>query len=157
MTNSTASAILPRNEFRAALAFVSTVSRMLTTKEASEPDEPGGPVNLPGDDGAETIDTLIEKAREIMGCEVCPEPVPVESTPAPVYLAKYEHKHGEDSRIFATEEGAERWRREIASSYWSSCFRDVESPDDPKERADLYFANMEEREWFNVEKVDFES
>lgn len=83
--------------------------------------------------------------------------------PARVIVARYEHAHGEDVRMFASDDGAEAWRQEIArqwSADWYSNKTDGEKlPDDPAARADAYFDLMSERgsEFFNTESFEVEA
>ena len=42
-----------------------------------------------------------------------------------VYLAEYEHKHGNDYSVHTTQEGAQNWFRDIVSD-WKSEFLDAD-------------------------------
>jgi hypothetical protein len=39
----------------------------------------------------------------------------------PVYCATWEHRHGRDTRVFASEAAAEQWRQEIAADNCKKC------------------------------------
>ena len=53
-----------------------------------------------------------------------------------VFVAIYEHRHGIDVNVFATEAGAQAWKDDLAREYWS----DYCEGDPPSEGAgDAYF------------------
>lgn len=65
-----------------------------------------------------------------------------------VIVAVWEHKYGEDIRVFDSEEKALAWKDEIALTWWVEEFPD---DDRPKEKVgEEYFDRMSERaqEWF---------
>lgn len=35
-----------------------------------------------------------------------------------IFVATYEHRHGTDVKVFATEAGARAWKDELAREYW---------------------------------------
>ena len=69
-----------------------------------------------------------------------------------VYVAIYEHKHGRDVRVFATDALAEAWRQEIASYWWDKEMDSAPRPDDPHELANEYFDTIEE--FFGIEETE---
>jgi len=72
---------------------------------------------------------------------------------ARVVVATYEHKHGLDVRAFQSEQGALRWRMEIADRWW-----DDEFDDERPAAGDIgqaYFENIE-GEFFNIHDVAVE-
>ena len=76
-----------------------------------------------------------------------------------VFLATYNHKHGSDVRAFKTQDGADRWRREIADEWWDQEMpANAPKPEDSEARAAAYWAKMEEndRESFDVNAIDIE-
>lgn len=67
-----------------------------------------------------------------------------------VFVALYVHKHGTDTHVFSTYDGAMQLREEIAKEWWSYQFPDEDVPDNAGEE---YFARMGEYwagEWFSV-------
>jgi hypothetical protein len=80
--------------------------------------------------------------------------------PSVVIVATHAHKSGRDIRVFASETAAERWRREIADEWWYCEIGDgVEPPNDPKERADVFWRSANEHRgvWFSMERFEVES
>jgi hypothetical protein len=73
-----------------------------------------------------------------------------------VVVATYEHGHGDDVRIFHHEDGAERWRREIAAE-WFELEIGEPPPADPKEAADIYFDKLGSREFFTTTRAVIEN
>ncbi len=77
-----------------------------------------------------------------------------------VHVAVWEHKHGDDVRVFASAEGAGKWRREIAEDWWEDEMDGREKPEDSEAAADAYFAAMAERsggnEYFTVRETEVE-
>lgn len=74
-----------------------------------------------------------------------------------VYVATYQHKHGQDMRVFASAAMAEAWREEIAREYWAECNTDA-MPANAAKAADEYFdrRNQLGDEWFEVEEIKVE-
>lgn len=77
-----------------------------------------------------------------------------------VVVARYEHRAGVDTRVFASEETAEEWRQAIAVE----CFEHElgrKPPEDPAEAADAYFETMRDQhdaeEAFDAVSVKIES
>lgn len=74
-----------------------------------------------------------------------------------VWLTKYEHKHGTDLSVYATEALALAAKATIAAQWWEQELVDEPYPEDPAEAAELYFEKMGERdngEWFTIEEHD---
>ena len=69
-----------------------------------------------------------------------------------VFVAIYEHRHGTDVNVFATEDGARAWKDELAREYWS----DYCEGEPPSEGAgDAYFEAAGEYgdgEFFSLEE-----
>jgi len=73
-----------------------------------------------------------------------------------VYVAIYEHKYGNDIRVFNDMKKAEEWRVEIADEWFDDVFRgDLKKPLDTNEMAGLYWSNVQD-EWFNIEESEVE-
>ena len=53
-----------------------------------------------------------------------------------VFVAIYEHRHGTDVNVFATEAGAQAWKDGLAREYWSD-YCEGEPP--PEGAGDAYF------------------
>ena len=62
-----------------------------------------------------------------------------------VYATCYEHECGTDLQVFATYEGAEKRRSEIAAEWWDKEFPDDEAPTDFIELGEKYFQLMGDR------------
>ena len=77
-----------------------------------------------------------------------------------VWVAVYEHRHGDDIRVFKTRESAEAWRRGVAKEWWSEAFAGEDAPEPfTDEHADRYFEVMGDRygsEWFTITKEKIE-
>lgn len=61
-----------------------------------------------------------------------------------VVVARYEHRAGVDTRVFASEDAAEGWRQEIAGR-WFEQELGRKPPEDPSEAADEYFETMRDQ------------
>jgi hypothetical protein len=75
-----------------------------------------------------------------------------------VIVATYEHRHGQDVRVFKTGEGASRWRQEIVRLWFHEACAESK-PGNDEEAADVYFSTMGERdkgEWFTTEEHEVE-
>ena len=72
-----------------------------------------------------------------------------------IFIATYQHKHGEDVRAFSSEAEAETWRQKLAAEYWTDIMRG-EIPADAGEAADDYFHRSGEigDEWFTVTETE---
>lgn len=64
-----------------------------------------------------------------------------------LHVAIYEHPHGMDVRVFASEELALDWRTGLGREWWSSAFDDDPPPD--HEIGAEYFERMQERDEFS--------
>ena len=76
-----------------------------------------------------------------------------------VYVATYEHKHGNDMRVFKKRKSAEKWRIELADEYWRDYFgEDYKKPSDKEKMADIFFDSVTgaDVEFFNIEECDLE-
>lgn len=69
-----------------------------------------------------------------------------------VFVAIYEHKHGHDTCVFRTAQGAQAWKDQLASDWWEDAFADEEPPSE--NIGDEYFRRMTEigGEYFDVEE-----
>ena len=67
-----------------------------------------------------------------------------------VWVAIYEHPHGQDIRVFDDIQKAEAWRREIAEEYWDTLDLGNLLFD-----ADVYWDNVGD-EWFNYDEYEVE-
>lgn len=57
-----------------------------------------------------------------------------------VYVATYDSSEfGVQIAVFASPEGAEKWRQEIAAEWFDMEWPDLEKPTDPAALADAYF------------------
>jgi hypothetical protein len=73
-----------------------------------------------------------------------------------VYVAIYEHRHGQNVRVFQNVDDVEKWRQEIADEYFVQEFKNrIEKPDNIQEVTDVYWDSVED-EWFTVEICDVE-
>jgi hypothetical protein len=75
-----------------------------------------------------------------------------------VTVAVYAHEEGEETRVFATDGGAEIWRRFIADEYWPDMFDDPR-PNSGAETANRYFDRCGEAglEFFTTQTVVVET
>jgi hypothetical protein len=75
-----------------------------------------------------------------------------------VWVATYQHRHGEDTRVFASEGDALQWREEIADEWWDTEMpKSRVKPEDSEALADEYWDYMEERdEFFKYEEIEVE-
>jgi len=67
-------------------------------------------------------------------------------------VAIYEHRHGVDVLLFATEAEAETWRAELANEWWEREFPGEPKPADPDELRDSYWERIED-ESFTIQPV----
>ncbi len=76
-----------------------------------------------------------------------------------VIVAVYSHRHGGDVRVFKTDEGARKWRRQIAEEEYPREMNEP-PPTDREEAADRYFERLAERgddgESFSTEQCEVE-
>lgn len=56
-----------------------------------------------------------------------------------VWVGIYEHKHGTDVNVFASEELVEAWSQAIADEYWEDFMGDDKKPESRSEMADRYW------------------
>ena len=72
-----------------------------------------------------------------------------------VFVARYDHKHGSDVRVFRTQDAANGWADELGSEWWETEFDD-EKP--ATNIGDEYFERQANRarEWFTVEQMELE-
>ena len=74
-----------------------------------------------------------------------------------VYVAIYQHSHGNDVAVYHSEEGAWKWADEIAQTYWSDFYD--EEPMPTEKAGEAYFNKMPDilgDEWFTVERRQVE-
>lgn len=69
-----------------------------------------------------------------------------------VWVATYSHRYGSDVSVFATKEGAEKWREEIADNWFDHELHAMNRPDTKVRLADVYFANVPD-ESFTIEQM----
>lgn len=76
-----------------------------------------------------------------------------------VFVAIYEHKHGHDTQVFATEAGALQWQTRIAMEWWDNECSPTPRPADIQACADEYWQKManEAREFFEVVEHEVQS
>ena len=77
----------------------------------------------------------------------------------PVTVATFSHKTGIDTRVFATNAGAMRWRGEIAETYFdreNTANPPVPRPSDPEALVQAYWNMMEGYESFDTEECEVE-
>lgn len=61
-------------------------------------------------------------------------------------VAIYEHRHGQDVRIFETDEQCTAWKSDIAETYWEKEIEDeIQKPEDYEELGDAYFEILSNR------------
>jgi hypothetical protein len=73
-----------------------------------------------------------------------------------VYVAIYEHRYGQDVRVFDNIDKVEAWKSEIANEYFEHEFKGlVEKPDNLQEVTEIYWDGVED-EWFTVEICEVE-
>src|SRR5262249_35201749 len=65
---------------------------------------------------------------------------PVATAPVYVWIATYEHKHGKDVRVFASQAAAEAWKQELATEWWDHEMEE-EMPRDRVDAAETYFGS----------------
>jgi hypothetical protein len=69
-----------------------------------------------------------------------------------IWLGVYEHRHGTDISVYATEAAAQAGREAVAHEMWENELPDEPMPD--TDVADAYFDLMAERgEWFEIRVV----
>jgi hypothetical protein len=86
--------------------------------------------------------------------------VSVANEPRKVFVATYEHRHGEDQRVFATEAQADAWKNALGTEYWAEELSDKPLPADASTIGTEYFNAMSDAsrpEYFNVEALEVES
>lgn len=73
---------------------------------------------------------------------------------AKVIVAIYTHRHGTDVRVFATSEGANVWRNDLADEWWErELGTGLPTDKTPDEIAAAYWSAMESRdEFFETEE-----
>ena len=72
-----------------------------------------------------------------------------------VFVARYEHKHGESTCVYSSKEKAEAWKEEIAKNWWTSKGFDGEPP--AIGAGDEYFEAMSDRnEFFSVLELEID-
>lgn len=60
-----------------------------------------------------------------------------------VWVLNWEHRHGSDTAVFASREGAAQHRREIAAEQWDEEIgNEIPRPKDEEACANAYFAHM---------------
>ncbi len=69
-----------------------------------------------------------------------------------VFVAIYEHRHGTDVGVFATEAGAQTWKDELTREYWSEYCEG-----EPRQRGQVMPTSMlpgkySDGEFFSLEK-----
>jgi hypothetical protein len=70
-----------------------------------------------------------------------------------IHVARWEHRHGVDTLLYSSAEGAAKWRQEIAAEWWETEMKGQTMPVDPEAAAEEYFNTMMERdEFFTVEE-----
>jgi hypothetical protein len=70
-----------------------------------------------------------------------------------IWTGNYEHRHGNDLSVYATEEAAQAGRDRVAEEQWEN--EGVPLPKPETDIGDAYFDYMERRErgeWFHIEK-----
>lgn len=76
-----------------------------------------------------------------------------------VWVAVYDHRHGEDIRAFDSEDKCLEWRQEIADEWWDKEIGDPR-PVSLEELADRYWEEMNGRlgsyETFHYDHVEIE-
>ena len=75
-----------------------------------------------------------------------------------VWVARWDHRHGEEVRVFKTEAGACAWREDIADEWWEHEMpKGRAKPDDRSQAAEEYFDHMMMvDEFFNWDEVEVE-
>lgn len=76
-----------------------------------------------------------------------------------VWVARWDHKHGDHIRVFLSYHEAMRWRADIALEWWAEEMDEgIPRPTDDHELADRYFEIMGERsskaEYFGCTEVE---
>lgn len=115
-----------------------------------------------GDDavsGADLVEWFAEwrgRVKAQLGGAIA-SPLVTQPTFGAVTVATFTHKHGVDTRVFATADAAELWRQEIAKEYWRD-FMNEDAPTDPVAMADRYFERGNELgdEFFAAEQCPVE-
>jgi hypothetical protein len=68
-----------------------------------------------------------------------------------VWVATYQHRHGEDTQVFATSAAASVWKNDIADTWWEKELPSTPRPENEDTLGDVYFEMLEDRdEYFNV-------
>lgn len=75
-----------------------------------------------------------------------------------VYVARYEHKHGSDIRIFRAKLSALQWQQSIAWEWWETEFTDAPKPLELEACSQQYWARMadSDKESFEITKQELE-
>jgi hypothetical protein len=84
----------------------------------------------------------------------------VASGPRKVFVATYEHRHGDDQRVFTTEAQAQEWKNALADEYWEEELSDEPLPKDLATIGDAYFDAMGDAsrpEYFRIEAHELET
>jgi hypothetical protein len=80
--------------------------------------------------------------------------------PTEVWLATYQHRHGEDHRAFSSRELALEWRTQIAKEWWEQEVGDDEEVPSDEDIGEIYFEELREREpgeFFDIEQMPLET
>lgn len=60
-----------------------------------------------------------------------------------VWVGIYDHKHGRDVSVFATEADALQWRINLADEWWENEFgSEADKPDDKQIMANIYWDKL---------------
>jgi hypothetical protein len=119
--------------------------------------------DLSVEEGADLVESLDFAAKALdarRGMTDEPHrPALLDEKPARVIVATYSYKHGDDVRVFVSDDGAEAWRQEIAATWWGNEMGREKIPADPAEAADVYFDTMMDSgaETFRTESVEVEA
>ena len=105
-------------------------------------------------------DGLLLRGSELTEVETFSLEVSVATGPRKVFVASYEHRHGMDQRVFATEEKAEAWKNALGAEYWEEELSDRPLPADASMIGSEYFDAMSDSgrpEYFRVEALEVET
>ena len=93
------------------------------------------------DDGIGWKQWYLDVTAALEGKSATPTAEDISGEKVYVWVANYEHKHGNDLGVYATEAACIAARNALADTYWSDAFGDKEKPIN---YADEYFEHMED-------------
>lgn len=76
-----------------------------------------------------------------------------------VWVANYEHKHGNDLNVFLTEAAADEWAISLAEEYWDDMMDGEAKPVDRKKLSQRYWefaGDVANQEWLSIQGYELD-